>query len=111
VRIAGNAGIGEGERPYRLNWDGELGALEPLKDDRLEEGLSMGGGGNMDDGVLATDVTGVNGAAMLLALGPEPEAKASSLSLWCSLTLVTMDSVSLAVDSLRKGLGRLGVRL
>jgi hypothetical protein len=114
VRMAGRAGIGEGDRPYLLYWDGELGALEPLKDDRLEEGLSRGGGGNIDvDGVLATEVAGVNGAAMLLLLVPGAEDKTSSLSLCCSLTPVTTDSDSLVVDSWRKGLGRLvlGVRL
>jgi hypothetical protein len=41
--------------------DGELGALDPLKDDLCEEG-SMGGGGNMEEGVLTTDIACVSGA-------------------------------------------------
>ena len=52
--------MGEGERPYLVNVDGELGALDPLKDDLREEG-SMGGGGNMEEGVLNTDIAGVSG--------------------------------------------------
>ena len=85
VRIAGKAGMGDGERPNRVNCEGELGAFEPLKDDRLEEGLSMGGGGNMAaDGVLATDVTGVSGALLPPCWLPEMDVddeKTSSLSL------------------------------
>lgn len=101
ARIAGRAGIGDGERPYLLKVEGELGAFDPLNDERREEGLSMGGGGNIDaDGVLATDVAGVNGAS--------PTSSFKSIA----------DSASLAVDSLRNILGRLelwpwalGVRL
>lgn len=66
LRIAGSGGIGEGERPYRPKLEGELGALDPLKEERLDDGLSIGGGGNMDsEGVLATEVAGVSGAVSL----------------------------------------------
>ena len=60
MRIAGKAGIGEGDRAYRAWVDGELAAFDPLNDDRLEWDLSKGGGGNMvEDGVLGTDAVGV----------------------------------------------------
>ena len=42
--------MGEGDRPYRLKVEGEPGALDPLNEDRRDDG-SMGGGGNME-GVL-----------------------------------------------------------
>jgi hypothetical protein len=62
--------MGEGDRPYRENVDGEPGAFEPLKDDRRDDGLSMGGGGNIADEELATDVAGVKGAVSLLYADP-----------------------------------------
>jgi hypothetical protein len=65
LRIAGSGGMGDGERPYRTNVDGEPGALEPLKDERRDDGLSMGGGGNIADEELATDVAGVKGVISL----------------------------------------------
>ena len=61
ARMAGRGGIGEGERPYLEKWEGEDGALEPLNEDRREDGRSKVGGGNMVDGVLATEVAGVGG--------------------------------------------------
>lgn len=70
LRIAGSGGIGEGDRPYRENVDGEPGAFEPLKDDRREDGLSIGGGGNIADEELATEVAGVKGAVSLLCDDP-----------------------------------------
>lgn len=103
--MAGSAGIGEGDRPKRPKCEGELGALEPLKEDRLDEDFSMGGGGNIDaDGVLATEVAGVRGAAVLLLCRWLPDGISSASR---SLTVVPTDSVSLAVDSLRNILGRL----
>ena len=58
--MAGNAGIGEGDLPYLAYDAGEAAALEPLNDDRREEGLSNDeGGGNIDDGVLGTEAVGV----------------------------------------------------
>jgi len=61
--MAGRGGIGEGDLPYRPWCAGEPGALDPLKEDRLEEGLSISGGGNIDvDGVLTTEAVGVGGA-------------------------------------------------
>ena len=78
--------------------------MEPLKDERLEDGRSYEvGGGNITEGVLGMDVDGVSRA--LLYWDPEVDATPSSLR--NSLALVTMDSVSLAVDSRRAGLGRL----
>ena len=62
--------MGDGERPYRTNVDGEPGAFEPLKEDRRDDGLSMGGGGNIADEELATDVAGVSGAVSLLCVEP-----------------------------------------
>jgi hypothetical protein len=66
--MAGSAGIGDGDLPKRPKCEGEPGALEPLKEDRLEDDFSIGGGGNIDaaDGVLATEVAGVRGAVVLL---------------------------------------------
>lgn len=82
---------------------GDPGALEPLKDERLEDGRSYEvGGGNITEGVLGTEVDGVS-----KALCWEPEAEARLSSLTSSLALVMTDSVSLAVDSRRAGLGRL----
>ena len=96
MRIAGSAGIGEGDRPYLPNVDGEPGAFEPLKDDLLEDGLSIGGGGNIEvDGVLATEVAGVKGVVSLF--DPEVEGR-SSFSRGISLAT---DSASLTVDSRR----------
>jgi hypothetical protein len=57
--MAGSAGIGDGDRPYRLECAGEPGALT---DDRRDEAAFSMGGGNMAAvviGVLATDVDGV----------------------------------------------------
>lgn len=83
---------------------GEPGALEPLNDERLEDGRSYeAGGGNITEGVLGTEVEGVNKA--VLYWDPEVEPKLSSLT--SSLALVIMDSVSLAVEARRAGLGRL----
>lgn len=63
MRIAGSAGIGDGERAYRVYVAGDPGAFELLNDERLDDGLSTGGGGNMDvDGVLGTDGVGVRSA-------------------------------------------------
>lgn len=60
ARIAGKAGMGEGDRPYREWFAGELGAFDPLKEDLRDEGLSMMGGGNIVvDGVLGTEAVGV----------------------------------------------------
>ena len=62
MRIAGSAGIGDGERAYRVWVAGDPGAFE-LNDDRREEGRSIDGGGNMVvEGVLGTDGIGVNNA-------------------------------------------------
>lgn len=70
ARIAGRGGIGEGERPYLEKWEwewaGDDGALEPLKEERREDVRSKVGGGNMVDGVLATEVAGVGGYAIEL---------------------------------------------
>lgn len=62
--MAGRGGIGDGDRPKWpwLEGAGEAAALEPLKDERRDEGLSTCGGGNMV-GVLAIEVEGVRGAA------------------------------------------------
>lgn len=84
--MAGSGGIGEGERPYRLYVVGEPGALDPLNEERLDDGLSTEGGGNIED-VLATDVAGVKGASL------------SSLSL-VGYSLAT-ESASLVIDWLR----------
>lgn len=94
LRIAGKGGMGEGDRPYRLNVEGEPGALEPLNDDRLDEG-SMGGGNMADEGPLAEDIAGVSGVSCTEESSP-----------------AIADSTSL-VDSRWKSLGRLalGVRL
>lgn len=94
--------MGEGERPYRLlllKEDGEPGALE-LKDD-LREDASMGGGGNMNAGVLPTEVAGVKGPASFPY--PETELWASS---FISSAKTEADSASLVVDSLRYIRGR-----
>ena len=88
---------------------GELGAFEPLKDERLDDGRSYGGGNMVIEGVLATEAVGVRSAG-----GWSFELEAATSSLNRSLTLVITDSVSLAVDSRRKLRGRLcvlGVRL
>lgn len=103
LRIAGRAGIGEGDLAYdRPTRPGELGALEPLKEDLRDE-VSTDGGGNME--VELAGVEGVKGC------WPE-DNMISSLSLTASLV---EDSASLAaVDSRRKCLERdceLGVRL
>lgn len=103
IRMAGRAGIGEGDRPYLVKLAGEPGALDPLNEDRLDDVLSIGGGNMEVDGVLATDAVGVSSAPPCWL--PDPEATASSLRR--SLTLVITDSVSLAFDSLRNGRGRL----
>ena len=91
--------MGEGERPYRpwMKGDGEPGALE-LNDDLREE-ASMGGGGNMNAGVLPTEVAGVKGPVSFPY--PEVELWASSL-----ISSAKTDSTSLAVDSLRNTRGR-----
>lgn len=70
--MAGKAGAGDGERAYLelACRAGELGALDPLNDERLEDGLSIGGGGNMAcEGVLATEGVGVatEGAGVIRA--------------------------------------------
>lgn len=115
VRMAGKAGIGEGDRAYRLLMlnAGEDGALDPEKDDRLEDGcfsLSTGGGGNMEEdaaaaeekeGVDATDVAGVN--------GPAVEKRAHS-SFSFEGRSITTDSASLAALSLLIMAGRLPAR-
>lgn|ERR1700722_14919019 len=107
--MAGRAGIGEGDRPKRPYCEGEFGGFELLKDDLLDEGLSIGGGGNMDaDGVLAMDAAGVKSG--LLPPYWLPDVEPSSL---CSLYV---DSASLTTESARSDLGRagpcvLGVRL
>lgn len=108
VRTAGKAGMGDGERPYRAKLAGELGAFEPLKEDRLDEGcLSMGGGGNMAD-ELATDVAGVSGTFAGEGDGATIDGVVTEVSSrCCSLTLVMTDSASLALDSLRNIRGRL----
>jgi hypothetical protein len=69
VRIAGSAGIGDGERPNRPNdveCAGDDGAFDPLNEERRDDAppgfsIGVGGGGNMEDveGVLA----GVSGPA------------------------------------------------
>ena len=104
--IAGRGGIGEGERPYLVNVEGDPGALELNED--LRDEASIGGGGNMNAGVLLTDVAGVKGAASLLA--PEAELCDSSGS-----AAKTEESKSLVVEDLRNIRGRvvpcvLGVR-
>lgn len=107
--MAGNAGIGDGERPYRAKFAGELGALEPLKDDRLDEDcLSIGGGGNIDD-ELATEVAGVSGMPTGEGEGAIMDGVVAEVSSRCncSLTLVMTDSASLALDSLWNIRGRL----
>ena len=44
---------------------GDPGALEPLKDERLEDGRSYeAGGGNITEGVLGTEVDGVSKALL-----------------------------------------------
>lgn len=102
--------MGDGDRPYLPygfgTW-GEDGAFDPLKEERREDGslptteagaeelLADGttdGGGNMKapaavEGVLATDVVGVGGAATSL-VGPKMSA---SLSLSASL-MAELDS-------------------
>lgn len=105
--------MGDGDRPYRLNVDGELGAFEPLNDDLLDEGLSIDGGGNIDaEDPLATDVAGVSGAVSF----PYEDGPANS-SFWLGYSLAT-ESASLVMDWLRNIRGRLvlwpwalGVRL
>ena len=52
--MAGSAGIGDGERPYRVLVAGEFGAFE-LNEERREDDFSTEGGGNMEDGVLGTE--------------------------------------------------------
>lgn len=82
---------------------GELGAFDPLKEERRDDDRSKGGGGNMViDGVLGTEWVGVNKAPCC-----EPDGKLSS---FCRSRALT-DSVSLVIDSRRRRLGRLGVRL
>jgi hypothetical protein len=94
--------MGDGDRPYRLKVDGELGAFDPLNEDLLEDGLSIDGGGNIDaDEALATDAAGVSGAVSL----PYEDGPANS-SFWLGYSLAT-DSASLVIDSLRNILGRL----
>lgn len=44
---------------------GELGAFDPLNDDRRDEGRSKDGGGNMLEGVLGIDGVGVNNTLLL----------------------------------------------
>ena len=105
--MAGRGGIGEGDLAYRLplaKVEGEAGALE-LKDDLRDED-SIGGGGNMNAGVLLTDVAGVNGPLSLPWLDADG---------WGSSDVSNADSMSLAVDGRRNILGRpdpcaLGVR-
>ena len=99
IRIAGKAGIGDGDLPYLACDAGDAAAFDPLNEDLLDEGLSNeDGGGNMDDGVLGTDAVGV-----IRGFACEDELS----SLVSSLALVRMDSASLAVDSRRAGRGRL----
>lgn len=101
IRIAGSAGIGDGDLPYLAYEAGEAAAFEPLKEDLLEEGLSNDdGGGNMDDGVLGTDADAVG-----VINGFVYEDELSSLV--SSPALVNIDSASLVVDSRRAGRGRL----
>jgi hypothetical protein len=70
--MAGNGGIGEGERPVRprnvvADRDGEAAACEPENDDLLDPGLVDVGGGCMAAGagcgVDGTDAVGVIGVA------------------------------------------------
>jgi len=59
----------------------------------------MGGGGNIDDGVLVTEVAGVKGATIWLWIFPDDDA--TNVSSLCSLTEL---SASLTDDSLLKRL-------
>ena len=61
MRIAGKAGIGEGDRPYRPCNEGEFVAFE-LNDDLRDMGYSFGGGRKTAAGVLAMEAAGVKGA-------------------------------------------------
>jgi hypothetical protein len=71
MRMAGRAGIGDGDRAYRVYVAGELGAFEPLNDDRRDEERSIGGGGNIPNaGVLGTECVGVRSALACDPGGP-----------------------------------------
>lgn len=111
--------MGDGERPYRLppppwllctNGDGEPGAFE-LKDERREE-ASMGGGGNMNEGVLlpppsdAADVAGVSGTLSLPLPVPVPDTDIESSVRSKAKTDELSASLALVIDSRRYILGR-----
>lgn len=99
--MAGSAGIGEGERPYRLLCAGEPGVE---KEERREDGVGSGGGGNIAAvvmGVLATDVAGVSGP------GAVTDGSSSSLAGGSSdVVLVSTDSASLTFERRREIRGR-----
>jgi hypothetical protein len=107
ARMAGSAGIGDGDRPYRLECAGEPGALT---DDRRDEAAFSTGGGNIVAlvmGVVATEVAGVEICGTWLDAPPNPNpARDAKSSRVCSLKLVAIDSVSLAVDKRRAMWGR-----
>lgn len=121
--MAGSAGMGEGDLPYRpppklkLEGAGDDGAFDPENEDLLEEdcfSLSIGGGGNMEaatceggnEGVDATEVAGVSGPASLLEFEPENKTDASSRE----GNSLAADSASLAVLSRLYSPGRLLAR-
>jgi hypothetical protein len=108
ARIAGNAGIGDGERPYLPGCAGEPGALN---DDRREDVAFSIGGGNIaasTRGVLATEVDGVSGPWLRLGLPLNIDGDIMRLiSVGCSLVVVTIDSASLVTDCCRFNCGRL----
>ena len=85
--------MGEGDRPYRLNVEGEPGALDPLNEDLLDD-ASIGGGNIADDVPLTEDIAGVSGVVSLVC--PLVLGRSSAMP----------DSMSL-VDSRWKSLGRL----
>lgn len=119
--MAGSGGIGDGDRPTRLEECAGDGALDPLNDERRDCGRS-GGGNIATDGVLIMDMVGVGGAGGMIMLDEvvawrgtlgtlgvaavldaliDVEATldaryAASWSFFSSLALVTSDSASLA---------------